>query len=227
LNIEFIANQPFIDPPTPAINVLPQWYKDHASYLGSPGAPMGDGSPGSTIKKCMPVFDSLTSGYILSTYTEIQVTRDPDGNPVYEWSSLGAIEFHNPGQVSGHPQLVSSQAPFKLMNYWGIKTPKNYSCLFVPPMHRESPFTILPGIVDTDSYHSPVNFVFELTNPNFEGLIPVGTPIVQIIPFRRDDWSSIVVEDYDRKSDRKIMAKLKQQFYNSYKDHYWKRKKYQ
>jgi hypothetical protein len=226
LKIEFIANQPFIDPPVPASKVLPQWYKDHDSYIGHPGAPMGNGKPGSTIKKCMPVFDSLSAGYILSTYTDIYVTRTDDGEPIYEWSSLGAIDSHDIRQVSGYPAFKSNEIPFKLMSYWGIKTPKKYSCLFVPPMHRESPFKILPGIVDTDTYHSPVNFTFQLIDSNFEGLIPVGTPFAQIIPFKRDDWSSQVIEDYDRKHDRNIMVKLQQRFHNAYKDLYWEKKTY-
>ena len=54
-------------------------------------------------------------------------------------------------------------------------------------MHRESVFTIMDGIVDTDSYNALVNFPFFLNDWSYEGLIPAGTPMAQVIPFKRED----------------------------------------
>ena len=47
----------------------------------------------------------------------------------------------------------------------------------------------LPGIVDTDRSPQPINFPFFIKK-NFVGTIEVGTPVVQLIPFKRDDWKS-------------------------------------
>ena len=44
-------------------------------------------------------------------------------------------------------------------------------------------------MVDTDKYPIPVHFPF-LLKKNFEGLIKQGTPIIQVIPFKRESWKS-------------------------------------
>jgi hypothetical protein len=46
---------------------------------------------------------------------------------------------------------------------------------------------ILSGLVDTDSYRSPVNFPFVAIAPDGVYTIKKGTPLVQVIPFRRAD----------------------------------------
>ena len=110
------------------------------------------------------------------------------------------------------------------MNPWAIKTPKGYSTLFTQPMHRESVFTILPGVVDTDTYTAPVNFPMVINDPNFEGLIPKGSPIVQVIPFKRDKWESTFSKDVE--SVNKVSAYLNSQFFDRYKRMFWSRKEY-
>ena len=78
-----------------------------------------------------------------------------------------------------------------------IKTPPGYSVLFTHPMNwHYLPFYSLSGVVDTDTYTMPVLFPFMMKN-NFEGIIPKGTPVIQIIPFKRDDWKSNI---YDKVS---------------------------
>jgi hypothetical protein len=39
----------------------------------------------------------------------------------------------------------------------------------------------------------PVLFPFMMKN-NFSGVVPAGTPVVQIVPFKRDDWKSNVYD---------------------------------
>jgi len=47
---------------------------------------------------------------------------------------------------------------------------------------------ILPAIVDTDNYHE-VNFPFFFTETeDGDYFIPRGTPIAQVLPFKRDDF---------------------------------------
>ena len=77
-----------------------------------------------------------------------------------------------------------------LLNPWKIKTPKGYSCLFVPPLNNsDDRFSIIPGIVDTDTFPSEINFPIIINGdkyPVLETTIKKGTPYVQIIPFKRD-----------------------------------------
>ncbi len=98
--------------------------------------------------------------------------------------------------------------------------------MFVPPMHRESLFTILPGIVDTDDYYSPVNFPFVVNDPEFEGMIPKGTPIAQVIPFKRESWTMQFGGEKEIKEESKNIKTLETKFFDRYKNMFWHRKEY-
>ena len=45
---------------------------------------------------------------------------------------------------------------------------------------------ILDGVVDTDRYHAPVNLPFVALAGDGVHTLPKGTPLAQIVPFRRD-----------------------------------------
>jgi hypothetical protein len=220
LDIDIIA-------PEPASKLLPDWYKNHKSYFDDVKAPSKytNDKTSATIKKCMPVFDSLSAGYILRTPAEIHVAR-PDNVALYTWPSIldfNLIDVQTANQFVGHPESTGDSIP-KLLNYWSIKTPKGYSCLFVPPMHHETPIKILPGIVDTDKYSVPINFPFTFSDPNFTGFIPLGTPYVQIIPFKRDTWKHTFSKNTEKiKKERDI---IKFYFFEGYKKNFWTRKEY-
>jgi hypothetical protein len=212
-------------PPKPAVKEVPEWYKNTPEYLGEQVKKVID--PNSTIhtvKKCVPVFDAITAGYILYTQVDIQVHQQ-DGAPYYNWSDQNAISFHPVEQASLHP--AKNKLPYpKWNNPYAISTPPGYSVLFTQPFHRESVFTILDGIVDTDSYKAPVNFPFVLNDVKWEGIIPAGTPMAQVIPFKREPWEHKIGSDKERQEQEKITRKLKTLFFNSYKRQFWSRKEY-
>jgi len=85
-------------------------------------------------------------------------------------------------------------------------------------------FTILEGIVDTDQYHKPVNFPFVFKNKDFNGLIPAGTPIAQVIPFKRDSWNMEIVDN--SLEIKNIESKMNSLFLNKYKKFFWSSKEY-
>ena len=231
--------------PKPADKFIPDWYKDLESYMGGTKQPDGNGLTSTTAKKCMPIFDTIASGYILTTYVDVWVKQIPkipedfvvDENtdmsqfktqPHYEWPTLEPLNFHNIEQAPDHPMRGDHDICFpKWMNPWSIKTPPGYSVLFIQPLHRESPFTILPGIVDTDTYHAPVNFPFVLNQANtFKGLIPAGTPMAQVIPFKRDSWEMQLGTQEDVIEQARTTLKLRAKFFDSYKTQYRQIKEY-
>jgi len=213
--------------PKPSSASVPEWYKSVSSYrFTGEKKPMGDGSTPATIKRCMPVFDAITSGYILHTYVDIWVSQR-DGQPWYEWPSFKAIDFHPIDQAPNHPNRNGHELSYpKWINSWAVKTPKGYSTLFVQPFHRESIFSILPGVVDTDTYDVPVNFPFVLNDTSFEGLIPAGTPMVQVIPFKRESWEMEIGDkkDFDQQNKNNIL--LRTVFFDSYKLNFRQKKEY-
>jgi hypothetical protein len=214
-------------PPTPAVKNIPEWYVKTPGYLGNDGKKnLESGRPQGTIKKCIPVFDAISSGYILYTQVDVQVSK-VGGETFYHWPDADFISFHTILQADLHPSANKNLGDFpKFNNPYGIKTPPGYSCLFIQPLHRESRFTIFPGIVDTDTYTSQVNFPFILNDENWEGIIPAGTPMAQVIPFKRESWTHSFGSEKEIKEERLVSKKLKSMFINAYKKHFWNRKSY-
>ena len=213
-----------IEQPQPASKFIPDWYKNMESYMSGNKKPNGGGNTDATIKRCMPVFDAITAGYIITSPADVYVSIKEE-KQFFEWSTLGLISFHPVEQAPEHPARNQHAYP-KWNNPWAIKTPKGYSVLFTQPMHRESIFTILPGIVDTDTYTAPVNFPMVINDPNFEGLIPKGTPIAQVIPFKREDWQMEIGSEKELKEQHSITQKLQTKFFDRYKSMFWSRKEY-
>jgi len=213
-----------LEAPKPASRFIPDWYKNLDSYINGVKKPDGKGSTTGTIKKCIPVFDAITAGYIIELPADVFVSVRDSGQ-WFEWADYGLVTFHPVAQAPMHPNGNSLPYP-KWMNPWSIKTPKGYSVLFVQPFHRESVFTILPGIVDTDQYTPPVNFPFVINDPTFEGLIPKGTPIAQVIPFKRDSWNMELGSKKELETQAKITKKLQSKFFDRYKSMFWTKKEY-
>lgn len=223
--IEQVADEYF---PQSASKVIPEWYKKTSSYVNSKERNVAFSlETNQSIKKCIPVFDILTAGYIIPTYCDLYVKKNelgelvflPSGNP-------GAINFHPILQAPYHPKMNQHPYP-KWTNPWSIKTPNGYSSLFIAPVHGGNKyFTILEGLVDTDTYTSPVNFPFVLNNENFEGLIPAGTPMVQVIPIKRDDWKLAVGNEKHANLSINHTKRLQSEFFDRYKKMFWNRKSY-
>ncbi len=214
-------------PPKPASKELPDWYKNQEEYFGNDNKKIPHPDPeqtSSTIKKCMPVFDCITAGYIIYSQVDVYVYQTYEG-PMYQWASQNAVSFHSINQAPTHPVANGYMYP-KWTNPYSIKTTKGYSTLFTQPFHRESVFTIMPGIVDTDIYTAPVNFPFVLNDLTFEGIIPAGTPIAQVIPFKRDAFKMKIGNKKDLQDALRIQSFIPLKFFNKYKSMFWHRKEY-
>jgi hypothetical protein len=207
--------------PVPASKLIPEWYKELQSYQNNTKTlDLQTNQRSSTIKKCIPVFDAITSGYLILSPCDVYVST-VDGAPYFQWSNYDFIDFHSVVQAPTHPKSDGFSYP-KFTNPWAIKTPSGYSCLFTAPKHRNNVFTILDGIVDTDNYDAPVNFPFVLNDPKWEGIIPAGTPIAQVIPFKRDAFKM----EFKNNDVSKTFIKLRSKFFDSYKTQFWQRKEY-
>jgi hypothetical protein len=219
--------------PQPASRFVPDWYKNTDSYSPEYLEIFNKLAPGrefSTIKRCPPIFDAISSGYIIVTHADLLIQKI-NGVLGYTWRE-DLIEFHDTKQALLHPDKMTSSEGLdleypKIISPWAIETPKGYSCLFVPPMHRKNIVNILPGIVDTDYFNTPVNFPFVVSDLNFEGIIPAGTPIAQVIPFKRDEWKMSI--DKDEKKNRQLNDQtmlIRSKFSNAYRNYFWQKKQY-
>jgi hypothetical protein len=171
----------------PASRFVPEWYR------GMPGVVNGI----ETVKKCVPVLDSLTMGYMFTLSAD--VWYDHESQKVLSNAVVPINSDHYPEQTQDVvlPDEYDAQ-PHKWINYWHMKTPKGYSTLFIHPLNREDlPFKSFTGIVDTDKHPLVVNFPFVMRK-DFSGVIPAGTPIIQAIPFKRDSWDSKIIDEISR-----------------------------
>ncbi len=214
--------------PVPAKKALPDWYKDMSSYIrGKKEVITGpnSGNTSGTVKKCMPVFDALTSGYIIPLPSDIYVYQE-DGAPAFKSPDIQYVNKHSNAQLGTHPAATGFNAP-KFINSWIVKTPPGYSCMFIPPMHHDNMFKILEGVVDTDVYHGAVEFPFQLKDISWEGIIPAGTPVVQVIPFKRESWKMEVGADEETiEKHQRAELKFKTHIASVYRRFFWQRKEF-
>jgi hypothetical protein len=220
-----------IFPPEPASINIPEWYKESESYVNNKKQPfIEDNTTSATIKKCMPVFDMISAGYIIKSQADVYVSKTLGENGFethFQWSNFDLIEFHSVNQAKSHPYRKNIYMSYpKWINHWGIETPPGHSTLFIQPSHRDSIFTIMPGIVDTDKYISPVNFPFVLNDKDFEGLIPAGTPIAQAIPFKRHAYKMSFGNESNLLRQNNIKAQTRSRFFDSYKTLFRSKKEY-
>lgn len=217
-----------LEKPKPANQYIPEWYKQAHSFTGNrtkKEVPL-DGMPFATIKKCMPLWDMMTAGYIIETPYDIFVRQTPQG-PYFQWGEMQAIAFQTMEQTQNHPNFRDINYAVRIVHPWSIKTPKGWSILIMQPTHREpSPISILPGIVDTDNFSIPFNMFIKLVDPKFEGMIEAGTPFAQIIPFKREKWVSESGNEKERKKYQSDIRRFSTVFFDRYKKFWWQRKEY-
>jgi len=230
-NIVFIPTHRRNDLPSPVTtkSVIPKWYKDLSPWIGD--SPVISGySSNSTVKQCVPFLDSLISGYVLTLHTDVQVTRHPEfttasltwmmpPDPLVLRDPAGGRGFPIPaGHDSDHWAWVAN---------FGFSLPKGYSALVTHPLNRfDLPFTTTSGIMDSDMHWASGNLPFFLKS-DFEGIIEAGTPIAQILPFKRESWTSEVdtSEETFRKADN-MTFKARSVLNGFYKKNAWQRKQY-
>lgn len=228
--------------PVPAKSIIPEWYKKISITSD-------ENLRNRTIKACIPVLDAVTAGYLLRLPQDMviqQNLKDDDGNPrtsvsfglegnqwifAKGYNLNNGAEPHNVDQVGGKDTFYSkktqNQGVPKILNPWVIKTPPGYSCIFLPPLHRETNdiFQILPGVVDTDIFPQQVNFPFHFNaekNKDLKIILKMGTPYVQVIPFKRETWKMSTNYKHDKLNTKLALWSLK--IAEVYKTLVWKKK---
>jgi hypothetical protein len=227
LEIQFLPKsldaELLVDPPTPARKHTPEWFVKTPAFRGESGKFQMDGdSPNTTVKLCQPMVDSYGMGYIQTTWTDILI-EEVDGQITYSLPPGPENMSHR--DIPSH-EVSSDFYPTEFVWYpqWIPKVPKGYSVLYTHPLNREDlPFQTYSGVVDSDKffYEAEGNHPFFIKR-GFTGIIPAGTPMFQIIPFKRDDWKAV---NLPTEEGHQIKAfKVRQKFWGGYKDKFWTKK---
>jgi hypothetical protein len=144
------------------------------------------------MKNCVPFLDALAAGYIIELSCDVQV-KIVNNVPLVSWLS-------DPDPITTRKPIMAPTLPtpagcypehFIWVSPHAIRVPKGYSVLLTHPINRyDLPFLTHTGFADGDVCipgDLPIPFFLKM---GFEGIIPKGTPIVQLIPIKRESWIS-------------------------------------
>jgi len=222
----------------PSSKTIPSWYKKMTPNIANAEHYQLDdvnfGVTNQTVKSCPPFLDAMITGYMYTLPFDVELKLRENGVHEFRWRlTTDGVTTHHPLQF---PNLQNSEAEnneniFKWYSPFGIKTPPGYSVFFTHPTNRfDLPFRTFSGVVETDTYHSAVQFPFMVTTKATEKkpiiIIEKGTPLVQFFPFKREGWKA-QLHDYDEKIKLELENKFFSRIYRSYKTNFWKRKSYQ
>lgn len=239
--ITFIADSYAVDPndnetdPGPIVKTIPEWYKEAPRYYKDPSGKNYKDPEGNNVhswKSCPVLYDGMGTGYAFKTPCDLEFTRDSQGIP-----HVKILDDRFPNFVQERPPMPGFTVPwgydqhhFAWYGEWAVRLPTGYSALYVQPINRyELPFETTSGIIDNDSVNLFGTVPFFIAK-DFSGILPKGTPFLQIIPFKRENWKS----DYEYPDMMKIyndnmanIAKYRTSKGGVYLNEVWDRRKYE
>jgi hypothetical protein len=171
--------------PVPASECLPEWFKDINNVSIK------------TSKSCRGLYDVMTSGFMVVWPFDVTITRDENGKLfVKRTRDDERFSFHpHPHvQLGAYPDAnlsLQKHGVEKVELPYKIRSSKNTSVMMIQPPYRPDLKTeVMPGVIDTDKFYSPLNVLFTIKNTDTTRDIKIsaGTPLAQIIPFVRSEW---------------------------------------
>jgi hypothetical protein len=220
-----------VPPPKPAKEYLPQWYRDIPAFYGKKPQIEDNGDSNRTVKMCMPFADSFSAGYIQESWQDINIEYTENDEKTFDLRYV----FPTEPKIISHREKPSIEIDKSFLNVeftfhpaWMPKLPPGWSMLYTTPFNRnELPIKFLDGIIDNDgfSYSEKESNMPFLVKSSFSGIIPKGTPLLQMIPIKRESWTSSF-EPYDEDEQIRITHQLRQHFWGGYKKLFWNKKEY-
>jgi hypothetical protein len=234
--------------PSTTTDSIPQWYKEADRFAKNPIngeyykatkeiCPFSkEDNPNDfgkipTWKACPAIMDGFSTGYIFKTPCDLTFFKNSRGSLDVKIDDVKYKDFcgkRGPMAQFHHPKGYYLEH-FAWYVDWGIELPKGYSALFMTPMNRfDLPFINTTGVVDCDNVHMLGTFPFFIID-GWEGTIEAGTPFMQILPFKRENWQQEVVFQDQQTIYSDMMDNIK--FYRQpdggvYKNKVWSRREY-
>jgi hypothetical protein len=211
----------------PSRKFVPAWYKNISKYVGDNVLRIDNqGFTNVGLKGCFPFLDSLNLGYMLTLHCDILV-EIVDGSQKISWSSDTPPLQPRPMEIVKEIPSVPGYGNYtQAWNFrHGVLLPKGYSMLITQPLnHFELNTFTTSGVVDADGGMAAGGIPFSIKN-DFEGVIKTGTPIMQLIPFKRDDWKL----EYSKEKEPKGIPlwSPRNSLYGWYKQNVWKKKSFE
>jgi hypothetical protein len=224
--------------PYPAQNMAHDWLKSMPSYI-SGGVPtdrpdicLAD-KVNRTMKTCPGINDMLGLGYIVPLWTDIIVSYDCFAGTIDVkcFDEKTEFHFHRYQQFEKCP-VNKTVSPYKMVlnlhSPWMIKLPSGYSSYICHPFWSETDelFSLMPGIVDNDSFHT-LNLIMRWNKlGKGEALLKAGTPVAQIFPFRREKFQMSILNGLESRPDTLAEHQAFGGFFRKYRSVVWKKKSF-
>jgi hypothetical protein len=240
--ISFISNRYWLNKessscPEPTLKNIPEWFRKADRFAinpqtGKPWVNPEDGGKIPTWKACPAIFDVMGTGYVLKTPCDIEFFLDENGKISCNVSDKKYQDFCTPRLPL--PQFQNPmgyhEEHFAWWADWGVKVPEGYSILYTHPLNRyDLPFMTTNGIVDNDKVNLLGTMPFFVFN-SWTGVLPEGTPYMQMLPFKREDWkSNVIIEDpnYIYNKNVENFKKYRVPDGGVYKNSVWEKRKYE
>lgn len=172
--------------PMPARACLPDWLRAMPSEVA---APTLGGETVRTLKHCPPFLDAMGAGLMIPLACDLHVR---DGALSWDWEfpaipdaplTRAPVGVHVPEQAAGAPVDLDGRVAVKFTNYWTLEVPEGWQLLFTHPFNRpDLPFQTLTGLVDNARFGlGYVHFPALWTDERFDGVLPAGTPVAQVL----------------------------------------------
>lgn len=213
--------------PVPASAVEPKWMKGMPSVNDLIRKHYWRGS--NTMKVCSGILDSIGMGYIVFAHCDFDiVTTENEYKIETNWPDK-FVDMFVPGLYEDYP-FPDGHKPifFKVTLPYRIKTSPGTSTLITSPKWRpEINHRVVEGSVDTDDFYSDLHFVCSIKE-NSRLSIKKGDPLLQIIPYKREQWT-VHVEAKTPDIENKITCqyyRLRSHKLFGYFKEFWKKKEY-
>ena len=177
-----------------ARNVMPDWIKNQKEndnkdkFLNCPG-----------------MADYAKAGYIIPAWSDMIIKANRAGTVVKHNNN------YNIPETNLNFKMVEPFVPInntvkglvtKVPCPWGVFGKSGWSGYLIPAYYH-SPFLqdlfLYPGIIDFDKFHT-INFVFTALR-DVEITIPAGTPLLQLIPFKRETVRGVCMKGTEKDRD--------------------------
>jgi len=204
--------------PVLAKNIIPDWWKRMRIM------DFANGNTNHSIRSCPAMDDWLKSGWIIVSTRDMLVLcgndRDDDDATCFQTVDLDQKGYQSIASSRSHPvaqyhnvfeYLKNGDNPtnirdaFKMRAPWNVATPEGYSVFYLDPfLFQNEHFAVWQGIIDSDKFNKNMDNSQIIFYPkvNHSFVIPKGTPLVQIIPFKRDEWVASYqfrdIDDYQK-----------------------------
>ena len=205
-----------------SLSMQPEWLKNQKNF----------NDPTNKFFNCPGMVDWYRAGYIIPAWANITFKANKMGSSIQVGSqdlykNINRPTLMNSKLVEGITNPVNVKFEVhKVPTPWAIFTKPGYSVHCLPAFYHSDfldKIALYPGTIDYDNFHV-CNFVFSALK-ECEFVIPVGAPLIHVIPYKREVITGVCQKATEQDRDEHNY-KYPIQLRNAYRKFFHSRKSY-